>query len=302
MISPWGGRLVLALALGSLASSAALQEAPTFPAGIDLVRIDVVVVDRDGQPVAGLTAADFEVAEAGKPHDIVSFEPIVVRAPVKPAPPDLVGPAQVSEPTVPVPEENRSFLIFFDDVHLSAPAAERVRSQLIPFLERDTREGDWITIVAPLAGLRWTAHTAFERRQLPAVVRSLKGQLVRKLHTRQSPTDYDDPTDYEAMRISEYGGREANQALGPNASFSPSRELLAEEIYAVAKRRIRQSLGALSEAIQSLAGFRGRKLVRDFLCSTATSAASVSSSSTPKPAVLPTSRRPLAAGSRYRTT
>jgi hypothetical protein len=87
----------------------------------------------------------------------------------------------------------------------------------------------------------------------------LKGQLVRKLHTKQSPTDYDDPADYEAMRISEYGSREPNQALGPNASFSPSRELLAEEVYAVAKRRIRRTLGGLSEAIQSVAGFRGRK-------------------------------------------
>ncbi len=252
-------RLGAGLVLASLAALAAPQAPPTFPAGVELVRIDVVVLDRDGQPVTGLTAADFEVTDSGRPREILSFEPIVVRLPPKPPSTELTGPARVSAPIVAVPQESRYFLVFFDDVHVSAIAAERVRAQLIPLLDRETHEGDWVTIVSPLAGLKWTARTAFERQQLPAVVRGLKGQLVRKLHKKQSATDYDDPTDYEAMRISEYGGREAKAALGPNSSFSPSPELLAEEVYRVAKRRARQSLSGLGEAVTSLAGFRGRK-------------------------------------------
>ena len=69
--------LVLVLGSLSVASPAVPQETPTFPARVELVRIDVVVVDHDGKPVTGLTAADFEVSEGGKPHEIVSFEPIV---------------------------------------------------------------------------------------------------------------------------------------------------------------------------------------------------------------------------------
>jgi VWFA-related protein len=248
-------RRAATLALAFLASPAAPQAPPTFPGGVELVRIDVVVLDRAGQPVTGLTAADFEVTDSGRAREILSFEPIVVRPPPKAPSTEPVAPARVSAPVASEPEEGRYFLVFFDDVHVGAVGAQRVRAQLIPFLERETREGDWVTIVSPLAGLKWTARNAFERQQLPAVVRGLKGQLVRKPHK-------DDPSDYSAMRMSEYGGREYRPPPGQGASAAgagTSPEMLAEAVYAVAKRRARQSLSGLGEAVTSLAGFRGRK-------------------------------------------
>jgi VWFA-related protein len=232
--------------------TSASQGPPTFPAGVELVRIDVVVLDHDGRPVTGLTAADFEISESGRLHEIASFEPIVVRPAPAPASVEPPAPPPVSESIASAPAESRYFLIFFDDVHVSAPAAERVRAQLIPFLERETRAGDWVTIASTLAGRKWTARTTFERQQLPAVVRGLKGQLVRKLRK-------DDPSEFDAMRTSEYGGRAAMEPRGPNSQFTGNSHLLAEEVYAVAKRRVRQSLTGLSEAILSMSGFRGRK-------------------------------------------
>jgi VWFA-related protein len=247
------GRAVLGatLALATLASRTASQTPPTFPAGVELVRIDVVVLER-GVPVTGLSAADFEITENGRRREIVSFEPIVVRSPSRPTAVESVTPARVSEPIVRAPEENRYFLIFFDDVHLSALAAERTRAQLVRFLERETREGDWVTVVSPLAGVKWTARTAFEHRQLLAVIQGLKGLLVRDPFK-------DKTSDFEAMRTVEYGGRDYKPPPGPNSTFRASAELIAYERYALAQRRIRQSLGGLVDAIQSIAGFRGRK-------------------------------------------
>ena len=239
--------------LATLATRAEPQAPPTFPSGVELVRIDVVVLDKEGKPVIGLTAADFEVTEAGKPHEIASFEPIVVRSPASPATDrELPVPPPVSSSVVPLPEESRYFLIFFDDVHVTAPFAQRVRAQLIPFLEHETREGDWITIVSPLANLHFTARTAFERHQLAPIIRGLKGQFVR--NPFKDPLGY-----YEAMRTSEYGGRAESAVPGRNSTFQASRALMAEELYALAKRRVRRTLSGLSEAIASLSGFRGRK-------------------------------------------
>jgi VWFA-related protein len=243
-----GARVVAVVALASLASRALPQEEPTFPAAIDLVRIDVVVLDHKGQPVTGLTAADFEVAEGGKAHEIVSFEPIVVHAPPAPVP-EAIAPPRISEPVAASPEENRYFLIFFDDVHVSPAMSQRVRTQLVPFLEKETHDGDWVTIVAPLQGLRFTARTAYERSQIPLVLHGIKGQLVRPFKG--------DPSDYAAMRTVEYGSPGGSAPYGQNSTTPNINN--AEEIYAVAKRRVRQSLEPLSEAVTSMADFRGRK-------------------------------------------
>ena len=47
---------------------------PTFRAGIDVVLVDARVVDKDGRPVTGLTAEDFEVRVDGARRRIVALE------------------------------------------------------------------------------------------------------------------------------------------------------------------------------------------------------------------------------------
>jgi hypothetical protein len=59
---------VLVTVFGNLRAQSPTQSAPTFRAGIDLVQLDVSVMDRDRQPVRGLTARDFQVLEDGRPH------------------------------------------------------------------------------------------------------------------------------------------------------------------------------------------------------------------------------------------
>ena len=58
--------LAVALVVVSLAGHA--QE-PVFRAGVDLVTVDAIVVDKDGRPVTGLTADDFILTVDGKPRD-----------------------------------------------------------------------------------------------------------------------------------------------------------------------------------------------------------------------------------------
>jgi VWFA-related protein len=61
----------IALALVAIAGGGAAQaQAPTFLARTDLVRLDVLV-ERNGHPVAGLTAEDFVVEDAGVRQRVV---------------------------------------------------------------------------------------------------------------------------------------------------------------------------------------------------------------------------------------
>jgi Ca-activated chloride channel family protein len=55
--------------------AAAVQRPPLFRAGVDLVTVGVTIVDRKGNLVADLTAADFEVREDGRPQTITYVAP-----------------------------------------------------------------------------------------------------------------------------------------------------------------------------------------------------------------------------------
>ena len=75
-------RLALAVVLAAVTTVGAQQQSPapvsapqtpTFRATRDLVSIDVVVRDRDGNVVRGLTAADFELREDGRVQEIDTF-------------------------------------------------------------------------------------------------------------------------------------------------------------------------------------------------------------------------------------
>ncbi|MEN3338082.1 MAG: hypothetical protein V7647_1758 [Acidobacteriota bacterium] len=59
------------LLVASAVALAAGQQ--TFRTEVDLVHFSLVVTDKQGAPITGLTAADFEVLEAGKPQAIKFF-------------------------------------------------------------------------------------------------------------------------------------------------------------------------------------------------------------------------------------
>jgi VWFA-related protein len=62
---------VLTITMAAAAALAAAQQ--TFRAEIDLVHFGVVVTDKQGAPIVGLTADDFEIKEAGKTQTIRYF-------------------------------------------------------------------------------------------------------------------------------------------------------------------------------------------------------------------------------------
>jgi hypothetical protein len=68
-------RIVTAACLAAAMAStlAGQQRPPAFRGGTDLVRVDVIVRDREGNIVRGLQAGDFTIQEDGKAQAITSF-------------------------------------------------------------------------------------------------------------------------------------------------------------------------------------------------------------------------------------
>ena len=67
----------LAATLGVLLLTAGAphaQQRPVFRAGVDLVSVDVTVLDRSGEPIAGLVPEDFVLEVDGRPRPVVSAQ------------------------------------------------------------------------------------------------------------------------------------------------------------------------------------------------------------------------------------
>jgi VWFA-related protein len=254
---------------------AAGQPTPVFGAAVELVRIDALVLDKDGRPVTGLMPEDFEVEEGGRSQTITSFEPVVVRA-ASPAP--AVEPPRLSAGRLRAPTEGRCLLLYFDDIHVRQSSIERVRQALRRFVEKDLREGDLVTVVAPEQEVWWTARNAWEYRQLAGVIERLKGQgsgdgyaewqAIRALESGLAGA-----TDARAVMAGgtpgaggppsgASGGRGGSERPGDEAVTgvgSADASFLAEETVAVVKRRTGMTLGGLRQALESLVPLRGHK-------------------------------------------
>ena len=61
-----------------LNAQSAPQPLPTFRSGVDIVQLDVVVLDRNRKPVAGLTAKDFTILEDDKPRPLAAFATVTL--------------------------------------------------------------------------------------------------------------------------------------------------------------------------------------------------------------------------------
>ena len=104
-----------------LLAAAQPPQKPALKSGVTLVEVDVVISDKSGRPVRGLSREDFEVDEDGQPVEIASFSavdlPQTPRDAVVP-PPDRSGSAFGSNEQA----DGRLILIVLDDVQVSLTA------------------------------------------------------------------------------------------------------------------------------------------------------------------------------------
>jgi VWFA-related protein len=270
--------LLLAGSAGGEERGGTQEPSLTFPTGIEQVTVDVVVVDKKGEPVTDLTPKNVEVYENGVRQQIASFDMFeVAPPPAAPAAPAKAAaapppPPRVSTNTDEKEERGRTFVLVFDDVHLTPYTALQARTAVAEFLRTETAEGDKVTLVVPGSGVWWTT-------RMEAGLSDLLG-ILKKQEGRDIPeTRRDRITDYEAMRIHVYHDnmildrvqrRFENAALPTLTGQSPHvRDLMATEdpyvtsraaeVYYAATARNRVTLKAIERALGGLVPVKGRK-------------------------------------------
>jgi VWFA-related protein len=245
---------------------------PSFPTQVDLVTVDVVVTDKKGTPVTGLKKEDFVVTEEDATQNITSFEAV-----------ELPATASAVTPTRPRISSNlerethsgRSFVILFDDIHLSPFSAQRAKAAVAQFLRTGVREGDRVSLVATGGGAWWSTRMEAGRDELVTMLKRLDGRYI-------PDTSNERMSDYEAMRIhiyhdqqveervsrrfETYGVSQRNQAGQSDSEQQynqgdPFVQARATDVYFQSVSRNRITLQILQRVLQSLAAAKGRKAV-----------------------------------------
>lgn len=125
-------------------------EQPIFRADINTVRVDVIVTDRQGNPVTDLKLEDFEISEDGKPQKPDAFRLIRVDTTTQPAYTQRPLRTRNDEETAAADENSRIFAFFLDDYHVLRESSMAMRKPVIDFITNQLSPNDLATVMYPL--------------------------------------------------------------------------------------------------------------------------------------------------------
>jgi VWFA-related protein len=265
-----GGRTLFACLLASLAGAPRLhaqamatQEPELIlPTRVDVVRVDVVVSEKRGRPMAGLRREDFVVLEDGKPQPIVQFHAFeragAASAPVPSSPPPMAE-EEETEDLLPA----RYVVLAIDDVHMEFSSLARFRKALERFIDEDLRPEDQVALVTTSGASALSQEFTADRAVLRQTLSRLSAQ-GRHAEWTGVPhvTEYQaelieggDPLALDAA-VQEVlaAGLFQDAASAEEESRRKAREVLAEAVY-----NSRLTLETLESLCRGLSGLSGRK-------------------------------------------
>lgn len=246
--SPAGVGVVFLLLLSSSGGIHGAQdqpEPPRFRVGVDVVRIDAVVTDRDGNVVTDLTADDFELRQDGEVQrlEFVQFVSIEPPAPA-PGPAPLQSTSRASALSLTAPpvvsggitreRVQRTIVLVVDDLGIAWENMEATRKALRRFVDEEIQDGDLVAITRTGAGWGALQQLTTDRRVLHAAVDQVRWTAL----SRREVTAFTPVNDWLPLPGIAGPLPEAAPVEGPEGHFSPPGTLLGSAGRARAGERL----------------------------------------------------------------
>ena len=279
--------LVSALALPLLAAASPGAPPPRFEETTQVVAVEVPVnvVDREGRPVRGLTAADFEVFDEGARQPVTHFEVVDLEA-LRPdqAPADVAaerpgGVATVADVDAVSSAVRRHFLLLFDVSFSNPTAVLRARLAARDFVLHSLRSTDLVAVAtySLASGPRLLLTFTPDRAQLAHAIGTLGLDKSEKIAQADA-----DPLRFVITPPNAFDAGGFDVALPPGAlgaSGNPQQDvrdaanaalldtLIAQraaeerELRSYERSQIVAYTRALGAMARALAGLKGRKTV-----------------------------------------
>jgi VWFA-related protein len=182
-----GTLIVMLVALTGLPSAQAPPR-PAFRTDVALVVVDVVVRDKSGAAVRGLTANDFEIREDNKPQQIVSFdvEEVATTAPSAAPVPELLevgkrSPTNGGSGTTGPPNEvrredlagRRLIVLLFDLSSMQPEELERAGRAAVDYVDKQMADADLVALATIDTTLNVVSDFTGDRQQVKAALSQL---------------------------------------------------------------------------------------------------------------------------------
>jgi VWFA-related protein len=202
--------------LGTSAQQPAPQPSPTpgiqplevVTINTELVQTDVMVFDKAGRLVEGLSPDEFVLTLDGKPQPISFFESIRTGSSQEATQLKRTTATESQTPRTPptslagVTRPGRVILFFVDDVHLSNASLTRTRKALTEFLDKRLHDGDQVAIVSTSGQIGFLQQLTDNEAVLH--------EAIERLNYKRNPETYAGRTvitDYQANQVAEHNDR-----------------------------------------------------------------------------------------------
>jgi VWFA-related protein len=193
---------------------------PTFRSGRDLVSVDIVVRDRSGNIVKGLTAADFEVREDGRPQEVLglSYQEIADAGTKPIAVTDLLAGVEerMADPSATVAAKpmtaqdvagRRMIVLLFDTSSMQPEDVQRAIDSANKYVAEQMSEADLIAVATVSTTLDILNDFTGDR----AVVAATLAKLGYTEGTATAPPDASTAASDEAAAAAETATTEASE-------------------------------------------------------------------------------------------
>ena len=237
--------LALLAALATIPMSAQRQKEPEQPRLVEtidvrVINVDVVVTDKRGNPITGLTKDDFEIFENGQPKPITNFYEVEGSKP-KVATAEVSSPDAPPTPDIPAESLKRRIIFYVDNLSLAPFNRNRVFQQMKDFVKTVMRPGDEAMIATYNRSMKVRVPFTRDPAQIISMLDSLAKESGLGIAAKSE------------WRSTQDRLREANsydEAVGIARSYAASNE-----------HDLRQAASSLNGLLTTLAGVEGKKIL-----------------------------------------
>lgn len=253
---------LIAVAALSLVAATPPQQQPQMPVmgetiEVSIVNVDVVVTDKQGNRVRGLTKDDFEILENGRKQVLSNFAAYSAAQDPKLS---VETPVAAGRPAPP-PDEPRTIVLFVERFHLPQHRVDAFTGAIKELLAKVVRPGDAVSIVTwddrVDIALEYTDDLPKANAALDAIARKSMGAFADKRALAEDEVEVVRRMEEEAARVAAAAAFTVGATRSDDKSAEGAIFLRAQQELLAMKRRV----NAVNAVIHTMAGARGKKVL-----------------------------------------